>query len=180
MILTELFFIIGYFLVYGSYINFHVDFSCIIAAKLGLLTSLTITSAMASSRSSSRICFCNHTYALAAYLGVYSHNRKSPYISCCPFVFNALIPIHLCIAYRTLHNSRKQVRPFIFPLLTCSYFLRSKRNLPHKAVSAVLFNTERFLTEADNLCAAVLTAMSAVSSSLPSLCLCHCPLPAYF
>ena len=153
MILTELFFIIGYFLVYGSYINFHVDFFLHHCRKIGIADQLNYHFGYGIIQKLFPYLLFVITLMPSLHTSVFTAIIEEILIfRAVLFVFNALIPIHLCTAYRTLHNSRKQVRPFIFSFINVFiFFYVPKRNLPHKAVSAVLFNTERFLAEADNL-----------------------------
>ena len=114
IILTELFFIIGYLWSMAVVSTFMLIFSCIIAAKWGLLTSFTITSATASSRVLPLSAFCNRIYAPAAYHGVYTHNRRNPLYFVPSFLYLMLLfPYILRSAYRTLHNPRKQMRPLV-------------------------------------------------------------------
>ncbi|GFI11689.1 hypothetical protein IMSAGC007_04166 [Lachnospiraceae bacterium] len=125
VILTELFFIICYFLVYGGRINFHVDFFLHHCRKMGIADQFYYHFGYGIVQK-----FFPYLLSIIAFMPplhttVFTPIIKEIFVFCTVFfIFDAFIPIHPCTAYGTFYNPRKQMRPFIFPFINVFIFLR--------------------------------------------------------
>lgn len=118
VILTELFFIIFYFLVYGSRINFHVDFFLHHSCKIRVADELHYHFSYGIIQKFLPYLLFVITFMPSLHTTVFAPIIEEILVfRAVFFVFYTLVPIHPCTAYRTFHNPRKQMCPFIFPFI---------------------------------------------------------------
>ncbi len=118
VVLTELFLIICYFLVYGSRINLHVDFLLHHCCKVRVADQFHYHFGNSIVQKFFPYLLSVIAFMPPLHITVFASIIEKVFVfAAVLLVFDALIPIHPCTVYRTLHNPRKQMRPFIFPFI---------------------------------------------------------------